>query len=89
MFVNVAANVAHTAPDPARGEERMKLQRTTFRSDPAYLWTAPNGTPFYLQQTYTARKWVWWRGEADHVSSAPFPTLDEIKAHLRQAFEEE
>jgi hypothetical protein len=65
------------------------LERCRFGGCPAWRWVAPNGTAFYLQQTYFGRAWVWWRSEADSVSSEPFASREALLAHLAQAFEED
>ena len=67
----------------------MKLKRARLHGDAAWLWVAPNGTEFYLQQALHSSKWAWWRGEHDNVSSEMYNSLQELKDHLEAAFSEE
>ena len=67
----------------------MRLTRTRFRGDPAYLWLAPNGVPFYLQRTLDGRGWSWWRTPEDNAGSRVMPTLDALKAHICAAFQDD
>lgn len=67
----------------------MKLKRTRLHGDPAWLWIAPNDTPFYLCKVLHSTKWVWYRGEHDAISSQMFESLDALKTHLERSFSSE